>query len=193
MPKTRNKSILAWHFTGLTLRDGRPLPAAGERLTHDGALSLCNAGLHASIRATHALEYAPGPIVHRVRCGGEMLHGSDKLVCRERTIIWSIDAGKILRKFARLCARDVIHAWAAPEIVVRFLKTGDESLRAAARAAASAAASAAAWDAASAAAGAAAWAAAWDAAGAAAGAAAWDAQNKRMVQMLMEEKRGKKT
>ena len=52
-------------------------------------------------------------------------------------------------------------------MVLEYLRTGDESLRAAARAAAWDAARAAAWDAAGAAAGAAAW--------AAAGAAAWDA------------------
>ena len=51
---------------------------------------------------------------------------------------------------------DAAHLWNAPQIVLDFLKTGDESLRAAARAAA--------------------WAAAWAAAGA--------AQKERFSQMV---------
>ena len=84
-----------------------------------------------------------------------------------------------MRKFARLCAQDVLHLWDAPEIVKRYLETGDENIRENARAAANTAA----WAAACAAWGAArdaAWAAAWAAACAAWGAArdaadAWDA------------------
>ena len=90
----------------------------------------------------------------------------------KRRILKSIDAEKLLRDFARWNALQVLHLWPeAPEIVVRFLKTGDEPIRAAARAAAWDAARAAAWDAARAAA----WAAARDAAGAAARDAARDA------------------
>ena len=57
----------------------------------------------------------------------------------------------MLREFARWCALSVIDKWDAPEIVRRYLETGDESIRAAAIAAASAAASDAASAAASAA------------------------------------------
>ena len=68
---------------------------------------------------------------------------------------------KEIRRFACQCALDVIHLWDAPPIVKKYLKTGNEKLRAAAM------------DAAWAAAGDAAWAGAWAAAGA--GAAARDA------------------
>src|SRR5690606_5250340 len=41
-----------------------------------------------------------------------------------------------LRSFACACARDVLHLWDAPDVVRRYLDTGDETLRAAANAAA---------------------------------------------------------
>jgi hypothetical protein len=177
----------AWHFVGDTLRDGRPVPADGEVLVHKGPLKLCASGLHASKNILDALQYAPGSIICRVEVGGEIIRGNDKLVCTERTILWRASGEQVLRKFARMCALDVLHLWDAPDIVVRYLKTGDESIRAAARDAAwdaaraadraadRAAARDAAWDAARAADRAAARAAARDAAWAAARAAAWDA------------------
>jgi hypothetical protein len=191
----------AWHFVSDTLRDGRPVPADGEVLVHEGPLTLCASGLHASKNILDALHYAPGSIICRVEVCGEIIHGNDKLVASERTILWRVSDERILRKFARMCALDVMHLWDAPDIVVQYLKNGDESIRGAARDAADAAdaagsaagaaardaardaAWAAAWDATRDAAWAAArdaardaaWADAADAAGSAAGAAAWDA------------------
>ena len=171
--------MLAWHFVNDTLRDGRPIPADGEKLTHDGDLIMCAAGLHASSRIVDALKYAPGHTVCRVKLTGTIKCDDDKCVASERTILWRFDAEEHLRHFARTCALDVIHLWNAPDCVVAYLKTGDDGLRAAAyaaagataRDAAGAAAGAAVWDAAGVAAGA----AARDAARAAAWAAAWDA------------------
>jgi hypothetical protein len=208
-----SKEVLAWHFVGDALRDGRPVPADGVTLKHKGKLELCASGLHASERLIDALKYAPGPILCRVQMGGTIKKESDKLVARQRTILWRIDSTDVLRKFARQCALDVAHLWNMPPVVRQYLETGDESLRAAAGAAAGAAAWAAARGAARDAAGAAAWAAAWgaardaasDAAGAAAGAAAWaaargaasdaawaaaraaarDAQTTRLTEMVM--------
>ena len=165
-------TTLAWHFVGNTLRDGAPIPADGVKLTHHGPLKICESGLHASVRLIDALKYAPGVTLCRVECSGTINHQNDKLVCSERTIIWRVDAEDFLRLFARQCALDVIHLWNAPDVVRRYLETGDDSLRAAARNAA-AAVSAAAWAARAAAD--AAWDAAWDATRAAAWAAAWDA------------------
>ena len=199
----------AWHFVNSTLRDGQPIPADGVTLHHDGGLKMCRAGFHASKRIINALAYSPGNTICRVEVGGEIIHDDDKMVARERTILWRVDAEDLLRDFARRCAIDVLPLWDAPEIVVQYLKTGDESLRAAARAAAWGAARDAAWgatrddarDAAWGAAWGAAWAAAWgatrddarDAAWAAAGdaawdaawAAAWDKQNRRLTSMVI--------
>jgi hypothetical protein len=119
----------AWHFVSDTLRDGRPIPADGELLKHEGPLELCASGLHASKNILDALRYAPGVTICRVEVGGEIIRDSDKLVCSERTIVWRVSGEKILRKFARMCALDVIHLWDAPAIVEQYLQTGDESIR----------------------------------------------------------------
>ena len=121
----------AWHIledTGL-LRDNTPPPPDGEWLEYEGPIRICRSGLHASARVTDALKFAPGSIVCRVdmadACGTE----PDKLVARRRKIIWRIDAEQVFRKFARLCALDVIHLWDAPSVVLRYLRTGDSSIR----------------------------------------------------------------
>ena len=167
--------MIGYHFTGEKLRDGRPIPPIGEWLVHKGPVVPCQSGLHMSEHPFDALQNAPGPHLHRVELEGDLTpHGNpvDKWVGRRRRILASIDATGLLREFARWCARSVLHLWDAPEVVRRYLETGDESLRAAAWAAGAAAGAAgdAAGDAAWAAAGAAAW-AAW-----AAGAAAGDAR-----------------
>ena len=161
--------VLAWHFVGATLRDGRPIPADGETLKHRGKLVPCERGLHASDRLIDALQYAPGWTLCRVRMGGTIKRETDKLVARERTILWRIDATDVLRAFACKCALDVAHLWDMPPIVRKYLETGDESIRDAAWAAARDAARAAARDAA--------WAAARDAARA--------AQNTALTEMVM--------
>ena len=203
-----SKTILAWHFVGAALRDGRPLPADGETLTHAGPLVICESGLHGSRRLIDALQYAPGATICRTRHGGKIIEQDDKLTSSKRTILWRVSGDTLLRDFARACARDVLHLWRAPAVVREWLETGAPALRAAARDAARDAAKAAAWDAARAAARAAAGGAAGaaardvardaaraaardvarDAARAAARAAArdvaWDAQNKRLTAMV---------
>ena len=188
---------IAYHFTGHVLRDGSPIPAVGEWLVHHGQLELCRSGLHWSIEPFDALQYAPGPLLHKVEYRGKIIKGEDKGVSSKRCILATIDATDLLRSFGRQCALDVIHLWDAPPVVIEYLKTGNEKLRAAARAAArdaawAAARDAAAWDAAWDAARAAAWdaaawdAAAWDAARAAARDAAWAAQRKRFNQIVFD-------
>ena len=167
--------IEAWHFVcdDRKLRDGTPLEI-GKRLVHDGPLVLCQSGYHASEKILDALQYAPGSVACRVQCDGDILRDTDKLVCRERTAIWALDATAVLRAFTRRCALDVIHLWDAPQVVRDYLTTGDESLRAAARAAAWAAARDAAR------------ADARDAASAAASADAWARYELWLVEMVTE-------
>ena len=128
--------IVAWHFTGKTLRYGSPTPPIGHTLKMDGEIILCERGFHASLHPFDALLYAPGQFLHKVEMGGNILHQNDKLVASERTILQSIDATELLCKASRLYALDVIHLWNAPKVVQDFLKTGDEKLRDAALAAA---------------------------------------------------------
>ena len=152
-----------WHFLpeDRRLRWGTKEVVKPDRwISVEGELEMCRWGLHASKRSMDALSYAPGPIVCRVELRGDLIHESDKSVGRERRVIWMADATETLRNFARRCALDVIHSWDAPDVVVEYLKTGDEALRDAA------------------------WAAAWDAARAAARGAARDKQNRRLAQML---------
>ena len=176
--------LTAFHFVADTLRDGRPVPADGELLIHEGKVELCAQGLHASIDPYDALTYAPGNVLCLVELSGTIVRGGDKVAASGRRIIKRIDAEPLMREYARWCALQVIELWDAPEMVRQYLTTGDESLRAAARAAAWDAAWAAAGAAAGDAARAAAWAAAWAAAGDAARAAAGDAQRERFNKMV---------
>jgi hypothetical protein len=130
-----NAPVLAWHFTAGTLRDGSAIPADGVILRHDGPLVMCTSGYHASERLIDALRYAPGPWIHRVEMSGSMLHENDKLVAEMRMIIWRLDGSDLLWAFARQCALDVARFWQMPALVRRYLETGDEKIRRAARAA----------------------------------------------------------
>ena len=135
--------MIGYHFVGETLRDGRPVPFDGEWLEHNGPLVMCQSGLHWSPTPWEALQYAPGAVLCEVEGDGEMLEDSDKRCSRRRRIIRRVNLTEVCRKFAQEQALSVIHLWKAPEIVRRFLDTGDESIRVAARAAARAAAGAA--------------------------------------------------
>ena len=148
---TANKGdeMKAWHFVGKTLRDGRPIPPDGKWLLYTDKLVMCESGLHASKDPFDALQYAPGETLCLVECDGHIVEGDDKLVCSQRKIIARMDATEMLRYFARMQALSVVHLWNAPDVVLDYLMTGDEYIRAAA------------------------WAAAWVATGDAAGAAAW--------------------
>ena len=134
----------AWHFCNtertLGYGDGRKIEV-GKSLTHEGDLELCYSGLHASVDILDALRYAPGPIACRVKLAGEILEVSDKVVATERKVLWMVDATEALGAFARGEALRVAHLWDAPEVVLKYLRTGDESLREAALAASYAAAS----------------------------------------------------
>ena len=188
-----------WYFSTLDKKlrydDNRDI-AIGVTHKVDCTPVLCEIGLHLAPTILDALEYAPGPVLWQVVGGGEIVHGDDKSVCTQRAYIaGGVDISDILRHFARLCALDVIHLWDAPPVVVEYLKTGNESLRAAAGDAARAAGAAAknaAWRAgraafaagdAARAAGAAAWyagRAAWHA-----GDADRDAQRRRLASMVV--------
>ena len=130
------KKIKGWWFAEdsreLANGDGRKIKLG---ITHKvkGEIIPCKNGLHLSPKILDALTYAPGNIIYMVEGTGTIVpHGNpiDKYACSERTYIsGGIDASKTISKFARLCALDVIHLWDAPEVVVRYLKTGDVDIR----------------------------------------------------------------
>ena len=96
--------MLAWHFLqdDGRLQFGRHSKVrVGQTLRRDpDKLSLCNYGLHASVRAIDALQWAPGPIVCRVRLGGQIIEDTNKCVASRRTVLWMANAERELRLFA---------------------------------------------------------------------------------------------
>ena len=119
----------AWHFTGNTLRDGSPIPAIGETLVFPHKVKMRASGYHWSLKPRQALQYARGPLLHKVSFGGYIEIGDNKGVSSERTIIASIDATHLLRRFAADQALSVSHLWDMPEVVREYLTTLDETKR----------------------------------------------------------------
>jgi hypothetical protein len=195
----RKRSVLAWHFLAapaLPHGDGRPV-VVGETLTVEPPIIPCRQGLHASRRAIDALAYAPGALVCRVRCSGEIVEEGDKLACSERTVLWMADAARVLRLFACDIAEDALlaerkrgrepHAdsWRAIDVARRWVDgKATDAERSAARSAAWSAARSAAESAAWSAAESAARSAAESAARSAAWSAAWSAANRKLERAL---------
>ena len=167
--------ILAWHFSnGKEAYGKHRKTVAGKTHTVTGRVALCERGLHGSVRAIHALNYAPYNTVQveRVRLSGTIVADTDKHVATERTYLAVANCERLFHEFACWCAERVLKAerkagrepdprsWAAIWVKRQWLqgKATDEEL-AAARAAAGDAAGAA-----------------WD--------AARDAQNKKLEAML---------
>src|SRR3990167_2708887 len=102
---------LYWHFLQsdkkLRYDDGRVV-RIGVTLKHDGPLVLCQSGMHGCKRAIDALEYAPGPIICRVKLGGKILHETDKSVAQSRTVLAMADATNVLHEFACRCAETAL-------------------------------------------------------------------------------------
>ena len=183
MAGTPHETIEAWHFTRAGGRLGydksEVCVTPGLTLTVEPPIALCARGLHASIRAIDALEYAPsasGLMICRVRCGGTIIDGDDKLVATERTVLWMAEADRTLHEMACWSAEAALfgQAMRGRTIDPRSLAAIDAKRRwldGQASDSELAAARDAAWDAARAAA----RAAAWDAARDAARDAAWDA------------------
>ena len=139
------KIVRAYYFSNKEKRlrngDNRKI-RKGVTHTFQGEPLLCCRGLHGSVRPLDALRYAPGPIIWKVELSGLMDIGDNKISAQNRKYIEWVDGTELLRKFARMCAMDVgdkIKPYTSEAdycLVVKYLKTGDESLRAAARAAA---------------------------------------------------------
>jgi len=145
---------LAWHFLPKDRRTqydhgkgGRRLIEPGTTLVWRDKLFMCESGLHASTKILDALEYAPGPIICRVECSGEIIRGNDKLVCSRRKVLWMADAERTLHEFACWCAESALkrerkagrepdkRCWNAIKVKRRWLKgkaTDDELTAAAA-------------------------------------------------------------
>ena len=115
--------------------DGRPYEI-GVKLSVKGRLVICKNALHGSFDPFDALQYAPGPILHKVLFSGARIEESDKVGSRSRTLIATRDAETMLYAFARKQALSVAGAVAMPPVLRQYLETGDETLRSEARSAA---------------------------------------------------------
>lgn len=133
----------AWHFVRsdrkLRYADDRSVKV-GETLAVDpNKLKLCSYGLHASENILDALYYASGlnerhPIISRdcvilcrVELSGRILKSTDKLCASERRVVWMKDVSKEVREWSKWCASEVKHLWDPPEVVLRFLETGENA------------------------------------------------------------------
>jgi hypothetical protein len=123
-----NKDVF-FHFTNdKTLRDGSPIPPIGEWLIFPGKPVICQKGFHASQHPMDALKYAPGFKLHLVELMDIETEQEDKVVAKGRKIIATIDSKPVILSCARKFASDVLHLWDAPEVVKKYLKTGDPTL-----------------------------------------------------------------
>ena len=102
------KTTKAYHYTDGSLRNGS-LPRIGKWLEHSGPVEICKSGLHASRHPFDALRYAPGSYLHLVEVDDIVAEEEDKLVCRRRKILKTIQADRINRRFACECA--ALAAW----------------------------------------------------------------------------------
>jgi len=115
----------AWYFAP----ENKRLSHSDNRMIRRGRWLVNRGELHASIRIIDALHYGNGPIICRVELDGKIIKDKDKIVAERMKCLWYIDGTELLNKFARMCALDVIHLWDAPNIVIEYLQTGNESLR----------------------------------------------------------------
>ena len=110
--------MLAWHLLSEDKRlgygDGR-LVEVGQTLECEGDPELCSNGMHGSVRLIDALTYASGPIVCRVKIEGDVIEGYNKICGRRRTVLWMLDATRILHEFAVTCAEDALALVAQPD------------------------------------------------------------------------------
>jgi len=103
--------MLAWHFLPHNKRlgygDNRVVQAGKTYRLKSGIPTLCRNGMHGSRRLIDAIHYAPGDIVCRVDITGDIRTSSDKIVGRNRKVLWMLDVANVLHEFACRCAEDV--------------------------------------------------------------------------------------
>ena len=139
------KTIHGYHFVDKTLRDRSPIPPDGKWLPVIDKIELCERGYHGSEHPFDALKYAPGSTLCWCEYRGDIQRTNDKFVASQRRIIWREGISDLLRYFARQQALRVVSLWAAPDIVLDWLMTGNMAIRNAAYSAAYSAACSAAY------------------------------------------------
>lgn len=137
-PGGQKADVQGWWFSGpdsvLWVGDEKRAEAGATHETA-GIPVVEECGLHGSVEALDALGYAPrseGLVAWRVALSGWVVRGDGIVAATRRTYLSAREADPVLRKFARLCALDVVGLWGCPSQVLQFLETGEEGARAAA-------------------------------------------------------------
>ncbi len=121
--------VRAWHF--LTVDEAAAANAARHPIARvEGPPRFSDHGLQASRHVLDALTYACGPVACRVRVGGMILRGADRLIGTERTVLAMADCSETLHRFACWCAHvalDVegvtdVRCWEAIRTKIRWLE-----------------------------------------------------------------------
>lgn len=98
--------VWGYHFLRpsccLAYGDGR-LVTVGKKFSVSGPIKLCENGLHASKKVSHALNYAPGLVLCVVRVSGNIQEGADKICGRHREVVWMRNVSAELDEFACQC------------------------------------------------------------------------------------------
>ena len=99
MTKVKAKRWTGWHWLHesglLQYGDGRKV-VVGKWMTANAPPEMCNSGMHGSLRAIDALEYAPGPVVCRVELSDDVRTEGNKSVASKRKVLWMADATRVL-------------------------------------------------------------------------------------------------
>jgi hypothetical protein len=106
----------------------------GQTLTAEGPLEIYKNGIHASLRALEALQYAEGAIVCQVELSGEILESHNLLCAQHCKVLTMADATTVLHEFGCLCAEQALlrereagrepdpRSWAAIEVKRKWLR-----------------------------------------------------------------------
>jgi hypothetical protein len=125
MDKETSERWLGWHWlpanrkcqsfggrdNGTEIKPGMTLGNPVDYYGNSGSVILCQRGYHASRSALDAFKYAFGPIICRVKLGGEIVEGHDKAAASQRTCLWMADATAVLREFTFQVAEKTIREY----------------------------------------------------------------------------------
>lgn len=120
--------VKGWHVNSGSLLGGQAIPEDGHVLRYDGEIVPLQTGLYVSERILDALPYGRGAIVCAVELGGVAMRWPDKVVGRQRVILWRKDCHRVFRAFARWCALRSLCLATLPQetlsVVERYLVDG---------------------------------------------------------------------
>jgi hypothetical protein len=119
-------TVLAWH-----LCEGSSCPSDGTEQTYAGHIVLGEAGFHAYLHPADLLGVSRAyarPVACLVACTEIHDRDATRLVCRRWRVVAKVNVADVAWPYARAEAARVADYWRAPEIVRRYLATGDTAI-----------------------------------------------------------------